>query len=263
MDSVVCGSCRARIRADRPRCLRCGVALRAREALPGAGRTSRPSGVDIPRRWSLTALVAVVVVGVALVVDWSGEANARSSSDATRAGSVARQSRVSRAPSRPAALMPDGRAAAVDAMRVGVAAYQRGETAAALQAFQAAADAAPDDPEALNNLGQALVRAGRAREALPLFERVVVAHPDRWAYRFNRARAYGELGDWPRAVQGYREAAGLFPDDYATQFNLAKALDAAGQRADAVAAYRRFLDLAPGTGDRDAVEARIAQLAAS
>jgi tetratricopeptide (TPR) repeat protein len=184
--------------------------------------------------------------------------------------------------------------AAADANRSGIAAYSGGDAQGALAQFSAAVEADPDNADALNNLGQILVKQGRAREAIPYFDRAVAAAGTVWAYHFNRARAYSELKEWRQAVQGYTDAARLFPDDYVTQFNLARArqadgdldgaisayakaaelapgqgefqlwygqaLEQAGRREEAVAAYRRFLELQPDGPQAEKVKARLAQL---
>jgi protein O-mannosyl-transferase len=121
----------------------------------------------------------------------------------------------------------------------------KAHVAGALQGFQAAVDADPDNPTALNNLGQVLVRSGRAREAIPHLDRAVDLSPTTWAFQFNRARAYAQIEAWPRAVAGYRSAAAIFPGDYVTQFNLARALEANGDLDDAITAYRKAIALAP------------------
>jgi tetratricopeptide (TPR) repeat protein len=139
--------------------------------------------------------------------------------------------------------------ASIDARRPGEAAYNRGDVAAAQAAFQQAVAADSKDPEALNNLGQVLVRQGRAREAVPYFDRAITIVATSWAYHFNRVRAYAVLEEWGQAVAGYRDAQRLFPDDYATQFNLAKALQKSGDLRAAIPAFERAIELAPGQPD--------------
>jgi tetratricopeptide (TPR) repeat protein len=134
----------------------------------------------------------------------------------------------------------------MEVARHGVAAYAKGDLPGSLEQFQAAVDADPSNPEALNNLGQLLVRTGRPRDAIPHFDRAIQLSSDAWAYHFNRARAYALLEQWSAAVAGYREAQRLFPDDYVTQFNLARALEANGEIDAAVAGFARAIELAPG-----------------
>ena len=138
--------------------------------------------------------------------------------------------------------------AGADAARAGVAAYNNGDVAAAVTQFTAAVERDPNNAEALNNLGQALVRTGRTREAIPNFDRAIAIADGVWSYHFNRAKAYGDLKEWRQAIAGYREAARLFPDDYVTQFNLARALQADGDLPGALQAYAKATELAPGTG---------------
>jgi tetratricopeptide (TPR) repeat protein len=121
----------------------------------------------------------------------------------------------------------------------GQQAYVSGNIDASVQQLQAAVDANPNDPRALNDLGQVLVRTGRAREAVAYLDKAVSLKPDSWAYQFNRARAYGQLQQWGQAVDGYQVAARLFPDDYATQYNLAKALQASGDLSSALPPMKR------------------------
>jgi tetratricopeptide (TPR) repeat protein len=183
---------------------------------------------------------------------------------------------------------------AVEASRAGVAAYSRGDVAGSVERFSAAVDTDPENADALNNLGQVLVRTGRAREAIPYFDRAMALAGDTWEYRFNRARAHAELQEWGRAIADYREADRLFPNDYVTAFNLAKALhasgdparaaseferaialapdqtdfhlshgialEAAGRPRDAAAAYRRYLELEQAAPEAETITARIAQL---
>jgi Flp pilus assembly protein TadD len=188
-------------------------------------------------------------------------------------------------------------ATAQDLGREGVASYSRGDFESALSRLEAAATARPDDPEALNNLGQALVRLNRPQEAVRPLEAAVGLAPDKWAYRFNLARARGLSGDWNGAVEDYCVADRLFPDDHATLFNLALALRKSGRAADAIPAlervtmlepadssfllmlgrtydeldrtaeaagvYRRFLSKAAGSPEADSVRARLSQLETS
>lgn len=246
MESVVCGSCGARIRSNRPRCLRCGVPLRPTpETEP---RRARRDWLRVGAVLIVTAALSAAALSLAgLSLNRSGEARTALAAPAanTSRTAAARPEAAARVSAGPSAAEVDGHVVAADATRVGVAAYGRGDTAAALDAFEAAATAAPGDADALNNFAQTLVRAGRARQALPYLAKAVALRPDSWAFRFNEARAHGELEDWPRAIAGYRAAAELFPDDYVTQFNLGKALEAGGKPDGAAEVRRRYLELAP------------------
>ena len=132
-----------------------------------------------------------------------------------------------------------------DFTRRGVASFRGEDFASALTQFEAAVDARPDDPNALDMLGQTLVRLNRAPEAIPRLESAVRLAPSKWSYRFNLARARGLSGDWAGAVEDYRAADRLFRDDHATLFNLALALRKAGRTAEAAPILERVIALAP------------------
>ena len=134
---------------------------------------------------------------------------------------------------------------AADAAREGSVAFRKGDFGGALTALEAAVAAQPDDPEALNTLGQTLVRLNRAEEAIPRYLLAAQLAPGKWAYRFNLARARGLVGDWGGAVDDYRIADRLFPDDHATLFNLGLALRKAGRAAEALPVLERVVALAP------------------
>jgi tetratricopeptide (TPR) repeat protein len=136
-----------------------------------------------------------------------------------------------------------------DFSRTGLAAYNSGDLASAEAKLKGAVEVDGQNAEALNNLGQVLVRAGKASEAIAYFDRAIAIADSVWTYRFNRARAFAEMKDWAQAIAGYNDAVRLFPDDYATHFNLAKAREASGDLPGAVESYGKAAELAPGQGE--------------
>src|SRR5262245_65231348 len=82
----------------------------------------------------------------------------------------------------------DPASTAVSDLMAGQQAYVSGNIDASVQQLQAAVDANPNDPRALSDLGQVLVRTGRAREAVTYLDKAASLKPDSWAYQFNRAR---------------------------------------------------------------------------
>lgn len=240
--AVICAACGAKVKSGRVKCLRCRELLVARQDAAG----SRP----IP--WKTAGLVTALVAlgGVAVVFTGRTTPSPRRGTSQGVGGSRVLNAAPARstAASRSAAESTPGSAAVSDLI-TGERAYASGNINVSVQQLQAAVDANPDDPRALNDLGQLLVRTGRAREAVPYLDKAVSLKPDSWAYQFNRARAYAELQEWGQAVEGYRAAGRLFPDDYATQYNLAKALQASGDIGAALAAYEKAIELAPGQSD--------------
>jgi Flp pilus assembly protein TadD len=243
--AVICAACGAKVRGDRVKCLRCGVPLVARQE----AKPPRP----IP--WTTVGIVAgCVALGGFGVMLTGGPPPATApvtpgmldaSSTAAPAAAPVRRTAGTAATSG----TPDPAAVAVSDLLAGQKAYASGNIEASAQRLQSAVDANPEDPRALNDLGQLLVRTGRAKEATPYLDKAVQMAPDSWTYQFNRARAYAQLQKWDQAIQGYRAAAQLFPDDYATQYNLAKALQASGSLNDALAGYEKAIQLAPGQSD--------------
>jgi tetratricopeptide (TPR) repeat protein len=136
-----------------------------------------------------------------------------------------------------------------DYLRSGVAAYNSGDLAAAEAMLAEAVRTDPNNAEALDHLGQVLVRAGKARDAIQYFDRAIALNQGEWKYRFNRARAFSEVGEWALAIAGYEDAVRLFPGDYVTRFNLAKARESSGDLSGAIESYRKAVELAPGQAD--------------
>ena len=243
--AVICAACGAKVRGDRERCPRCRERLVARPAAAAA-----PSN-----RWVTTGIVAgCVVLGGFTVVLWTSSRPAAPA----RAAQAAAPVRATTQRPAPARVVADASslttidaspAIAASGLVTGERSYDSGNLDGALRAFQAAVDANPNDPRALNDLGQMLIRVGRAQEAIPYFQRAAQAAPDSWAYQFNLARAHAQVKDWKAAIAGYQQASQLFPTDYATQYNLAKALQAGGDVKGAVTAFEKAIQLAPGESD--------------
>lgn len=238
--TINCPSCGAKTDARRrTHCPRCRAAL----AVPAATPTQR-SRVPV----AVASIVGLILTaGVVMQIGTSRPSSTPSSTAAARP-SGASSSAGAQVPAT-GELKASAVVTSMDLSRGGLAAYAKGDVAGSVEQFTAAVEADPSNAQALNNLGQTLVRSGRAREALPYFDRAIAATSSEWTYHFNRARAYAELKEWSRAVSGYRDAAGLFPQDYATAYNLARALQASGDLNGAIDEYQRAINLAPGEPD--------------
>jgi tetratricopeptide (TPR) repeat protein len=239
-DALICAGCGATVPAGRPRCGRCGARGEEPKFVEPVGRRSWPIHV-------LIVGTVFVVVAVAAVGTLAGPRRvAQAESLMPIASSPQSTAQVTAAPVVP---LPAPAFAGAESSRQGIASYNGGDMTAAVAQFTAAVERDPNSADALNNLGQALVRTGRAREAIPYFDRAIAIADTVWAYHFNRARAYGELKEWRQAIAGYEDAARLFPDDYVTQFNLGRARQADGAMPGALEAYARAAELAPGQAD--------------
>lgn len=289
-ESLACATCGSPIPDRRGRCGRCGSTSTTTVSTPSAAPAMNRS------RLIAAGVGAILLVGVVVALTSGSNPSAsagkpaRPSAGAHNAAStdfVPKKTDVDEAP------LPEDVTSA-DFSRTGLAAYNSGDLASAETKLKAAVEADGQNAEALNNLGQVLVRAGKAREAIAYFDRAIAISDGVWGYHFNRARAFSQLQDWAQAIDGYNDAVRLFPGDYVTHFNLAKAreasgdlpgavesygkaaelapgqgefqlwygraLDRSGRQQDAVAAYRRFLELEPDAPQAEKVKARLAQL---
>jgi tetratricopeptide (TPR) repeat protein len=288
-----CAACGAKNRPDWRKCQRCQspLVVAAVESPVGAVSTPRIGAVG-----PLAAIVVILAIGGLLLLRGSHKAAAQPtdrSAGATSRRSATEGHRATGADRQ----APRDPVTADDFRRRGAASFRGDDFTSALTQFEAAVAARPDDPEALDSLGQTLVRLNRAQEAVPRLESAVRLAPSKWSYRFNLARARGLSGDWAGAVEDYRAADRLFPDDHATLFNLALALRKAGRtveaapilervvalapddpsfvlmaartydeldrREEAVASYRKFLSQSATGADADAARGRLARLESS
>ena len=235
---VKCSACGTKTYARRSHCPRCRAALTPAPAAPAAERKRSATPVA-----ALCVGALALTAGTVVRIGTSGESPAPKTAVASAVTSSATP-----APAQTERVV-SATTNSMDLSRGGLAAYTRGDVAGSVEQFTAAVEADPKNAQALNNLGQALVRSSRAREAIPYFDRAVDLSSSEWTYHFNRARAYSELQEWGRAVAGYRTAAELFPQDYATAFNLARALQSNGDLNGAIDEYQRAINLAPGEPD--------------
>jgi Flp pilus assembly protein TadD len=259
---VVCPTCATRIKAGRAHCLRCGndLPIEGVEVAPPIWVSLGLSQAHVMIIGGVAAAVVVVLLGVILktqpvVVDDIAQP-VRQSED--RAHIAAEAAPVAEAPAEPTAVAtataytpPSGGliadpASVIDSKRNGAAAFSSSNFEAARAAFEQAVAKDPNDADAMNNLGQTLVRLGKVSEAIGRFERAIALAPDKSAFHFNLAHAAGQLGQWDRAIAEYREASKLFPDDYATQYNLGMALHQKGDERGAITEFQKAISLAPG-----------------
>ncbi len=243
---VVCAKCGARIKADRDWCLRCQAPL-----VP-----AKSPDLALPR-WlqalgggtMIFAVVGVLALALVGVTVWQSRSPvldtlARPAPPPAPAGGdspVIPDSTLT--PVRPVSLFS---ATFLDAKRNGAKELSDGDLAAARTRYEQTLAKAPDDPEALNNLGLTLERLGQGDDAIKRFSRAVQLVPQNWAYRLNLAHALSEKQDWDRAVAEYRVAVSLYPTDSATQYNLAMTLQAKGDDQAAITALEKAVQLAPG-----------------
>ena len=88
------------------------------------------------------------------------------------------------------------------------AAGQSGNLDEAIGRFRAALASTPEYPDALNNLGYALLLTGRDEEARALYEKALALQPDFPEVLNNLGLLYGRAGDMDRAERYFRDALG-------------------------------------------------------
>jgi len=251
---VICAECGARIKADREHCLRCGEPLRGLEPPAPPLPMHEALGVSEGVFRILAGLAALAAVGIVVML-WQLRPQPFVDEIAQPVGQVAEKKPLTPPPTAPAsdtaeAIAPTPTptfepATSGDATRSGSAKFSAGDYESAKNDFEKAVEKNPNDADAQNNLGQALIRLGRVAEAVAHLERAVAIAPDTWAYRFNLGKAVGQLGQWDRSVAEYRQALKAFPSDYATQYNLALALYKKGDASSAIPEFEKAIGLAP------------------
>jgi hypothetical protein len=104
--------------------------------------------------------------------------------------------------------------------------YARGSHPQALEAFERAATARPQDPSVRFNVADGLYKNGRYDEAATLFKALGAdaASPLAGAARYNLGNSLFQKQDYKGAVQAYRETLRALPGDADTRRNLELAL---------------------------------------
>jgi cytochrome c-type biogenesis protein CcmH/NrfG len=250
---IACKACGARIRADRDACLRCG------EPLEPAPETVSLSTISSGRPLLVTVAIAAGLVAL-FVVFWINRPTTVEEVGVPYngpAGKIAPHAAPAIAPLANGTVpttAADGSPAPTSGSGAGIGEAWVDATGVTqlsgdVQALEAQLEhTLQDDPnnaEAVNSLGQALLRTGDPSGATTRFERAVELMPDKWTYRFNLAYVLAQQGQWDRAVVEFRQAVRLAPANYGTQFDLAMALHKMGDDDSAISEYEQAIRLAP------------------
>ena len=241
------------MKAGRAHCLRCLAELPTADT-PAPTNMWESLGLSDSNRMAVVGAVVLVVLAFVAVISYTRQ---------DVPDEVVRPVVAQRAPpvataqpaeSTPAAEPPDAASIVpayeprtfLDSTRGSPAVVTSGDFASARLAYERAILERPEDAEALNSLGELLVRLHRGDEAFARFERAVAIAPKKSTYHFNLALAAAELGHLDRAAGEFRQAAKLLPTDYAAQYNLAMALHKKGDDEAAIPEYQKALSSAPG-----------------
>lgn len=118
-----------------------------------------------------------------------------------------------------------GRQKALAYRMLGYLWLQKGGRQAFLQAqtaYKQALSEDPNNPEALNGLGLALLKLGKPKEALPYFKRAIAADPSYVDALNNIGVAREQLGDIPGALGAFRRALQTDPSNTIARENIAR-----------------------------------------
>ncbi len=121
----------------------------------------------------------------------------------------------------------------------------QGRASDAIPAYERAAILAPDNPNALNNLGGAHLYMGNFQKAADAFTRSLALEPRRGSYS-NTGTVEYYLGHFREAADMFRKAIEFAPADHRLWGNLADALRFDSRADEAEQAYRRALELVDG-----------------
>ncbi len=127
----------------------------------------------------------------------------------------------------------------------GCAAYAAGRLAVAEAAFRAVADSAPDEAEALSNLGAVLNATQRHAEAEATCRAALARQPQFWAAWANLGTALHSQQRFGEALAAYATAVRQNPGAVNTWTNLGVALAEQGMVVQSLAAHEAAVSLAP------------------
>lgn len=127
-----------------------------------------------------------------------------------------------------------------------MAAFQRGRFDHAIELINSALALKPNYPEALNNLGNALVSSGRTDEGAASYRKAVDLRPNYADAHFNLGLVLLQQGKLDEAAISYRKALEFRPNNIEALLNLGNILGDLGEPDEAIACYRKALAFSPG-----------------
>jgi tetratricopeptide (TPR) repeat protein len=130
-------------------------------------------------------------------------------------------------------------------LALGALHFEQGNVAAAEQFFEVARALAPDSPEAHNNLGLLYARQGEHDRAIAAFQRALELEPGIAATEHNLGRSLQAIHDHEGAAIHYQAALALGEPEISTLLNMALAYHETGQLEKAEVASQEALRLDP------------------
>jgi Tfp pilus assembly protein PilF len=129
---------------------------------------------------------------------------------------------------------------------VGVHLERAGDGEGAMARYRRALELNPRAPQALNNLGNALVARGRHREGIAYLAEAVRLWPAYAIGLANLGSALTEVGAVEESIPYLADAARRLPESTGIRFNLALALERAGRFDEALARFEEVVRSDPG-----------------
>ena len=128
---------------------------------------------------------------------------------------------------------------------IGALRMARLDSAEALPMIEKAVGIRPQDPEARNLLGSALVAVGRNTEAIEQFRAAIRLRSDYGTARYNLARALVRAGKYDEAIQSFNQIVQQFPGDAQVRDELGELYLREGKRAQATEMFNQALAIDP------------------
>ena len=139
-----------------------------------------------------------------------------------------------------------------------IAAFQQGESEAAVELLRKVIEANPESAIAANDLGSMLAQMGRTSEAILSFRSAIELAPEYPEAHNNLGNLYQMTGNLEGAVASYQTALRLRPEYAEAYRNLASSLRRLGRSEEATAALAKAVSINPGYFD--AVSVLVQQL---
>ena len=127
----------------------------------------------------------------------------------------------------------------------GLALFQTGDAAGALEQFKLAAQSAPGNPRPYEEVAAMFAERGDWAQALIAYRALAKMKPNSPQAQIDLGRALRNTGDAKGAVAAFRQAIRLAPNDPVAHNNLGYALEESGDFKGAMEEYKRASGLAP------------------
>jgi protein O-GlcNAc transferase len=123
----------------------------------------------------------------------------------------------------------------------GFSAQKNGQLDDAAHWYGQALEIAPNNTDAINNLGLVLSAKGKIDEAITVFKRAIKITPENPGLYNNIGNAYKAIGELEQAISYFKQSLSIKPDSYEAHCNIGATLKAQGKLNDAVDHYQKAL----------------------